>query len=177
LIHDAQGNPLAGAWVAGIAEYGSLTHKLPDATTTIYALNPEKPRTLAIYHPDKSLGGTVIVRGDEKEPVVAKLDRMGQLSGRLLDADGTPLVGAQVSIGPQSHPGQELYRVASPAGKPVLTDKNGRFVLSGVIPGMSFSLQTQRDQERFRGNPRIGWRQLKPGETLDLGDRTMEPIR
>jgi len=177
MIQDAQGNSLEGAWVAGIAEYHPIIGKLPDATTTIFALNPEKPRTLAIYHPDKNLGGTAVVRGDEKEPVVAKLDRMGEVTGRFLDADGNALAGALVSIRPQNSATGELYRQTNPAGKPVLIDKDGRFVLKGVIPGISFSLQTQRGTEWFRGNPRIGWRQLKSGETLQLGDRTMEVNR
>jgi len=176
-VQDAEGNPLAGAWVAGLTDHSPITYKLPEATATVFALNPEKPRILTIYHPEKNLGGTITIRSDEKEPLVAKLDPAGRLTGRLLDLDGSPLVGAQVSIGPQSYISRDLYQKANPTGKPIRTDKDGRFTLTGIVPGISFSLQTQREQAYFRGNPRIGWRQLKPGETLDLGDWRMEPIR
>ncbi len=176
-VQDAEGNPLTGAWVAGLAAYGPITFKLPEATTTVFALNHEKPRTLTVYHPERSLAGTVTIRGDEKEPVVVKLGTVGKVIGRLVEVDGSPLAGAQVSISPRSPTCGELYRKASPVGTPVLTDKDGRFTLSGVIPGISFSLRTRRGQDQFRGNPRIGWRQLKSGESLDLGDQPMEPIR
>lgn len=176
-VQDTEGNPLAGAWVAGLTDSWPITYKLPEATATVFALNSEKPRILTIYHAGKNVGGTVTIRGDEKEPLVAKLDPAGRLTGRLLDLDGAPLVGAQVSIGPQSRISRDLYRIANVDGNSVFTDKDGRFTLTGIVPGIAFSLQTQREQVYFRGNPRIGWRQLKPGETLDLGDWKMEPIR
>jgi hypothetical protein len=177
-IQDPKGNPLSGAWVAGLTDHSPITYKLPEPTVTVYALNPEKPRVLTIYHPEKNLGGTITIRGDEEQPLVAKLDPAGRMTGRLLNLNGTPLAGAQVSIGPQSYIGRDVYyRMPNPTGKPVFTDKDGRFTLTGIVPGISFSLQTQREQVPFRASPRIGWRQLKPGETLDLGDWKMEPIR
>src|SRR5262249_14895919 len=100
-VQDADGQPLAGAWVAGLADHWPITYKLPEPSATIYALRPEKPRTLAVYHPEKKQGGTVSIRGDEKGPVIVKLGSVGSLTGRLLDADGNPLARAEVSINAQ----------------------------------------------------------------------------
>jgi hypothetical protein len=175
-VQDADGNPLAGAWVAGVADHWPITYKLPEPTATIYALDPEKPRTLAVYHPDKKIGGTVTIRGDENAPVIAKLGPLGKVTGRLLDVDGQPLTGAEVSVNARGTAG-ELYRFANPSGKPVRTDRDGRFTLPGVVPGVTFFVQIQRGETFFRGKPRLGLRQLKPGETLDLGERTVEVLQ
>jgi hypothetical protein len=176
-ILDAKGKPLAGAWVAGLTQHWPITYRLPEATATVYALHPERPRTLVVYHPGKKLGGTVTIRGDEIEPVVIKLEPLGKVKGRLLEADGEPLAGATVSVRAQGMIGRELYRFAQPSGKPAITSKQGRFTLSGVVPGMAFTIGCRKEQHFYGGNPKIGLQELKPGETLDLGDQTMELIR
>ena len=121
--------------------------------------------------------GLATIRGDETEPVIVKLGPVGTLTGRLLDTDGNALTGATVSIYARGMIARELYRFATPTGKPVVTDKNGRFTLTGVVPGVLFSLQVQKGDDYFAGKPRLGQRQLKPGERLNLGDRTMESQR
>jgi hypothetical protein len=173
-IQDAAGKPLAGAWVAGLTDHWPITFRLPEPTAKVYALNPDRPRELTLFHPGKQLGGTVLIRGDEKEPVVAKLEPLGRVTGRFLDEDGNPLAGAEVSIAARGLTGRELYRFASPSGKPVVADKEGRFTLTGVVPGVSFYIQTHKGERYFRGKPKIGLLKAKPGETLDLGDRTLE---
>jgi len=176
-IQDADGKPLIGAWVAGLTDSWPITYRLPEATATVFALDPEKPRTLALFHADRQLGGTVVVRGDEKKPVVAKLAPLGKVVGKLLDTDGGPLGGAEISVSSPSQIVSELYRFAHPTEKPVVTDREGKFTLTGVVPGVSFYLQTRKGQQFFIGKPKIGLWQVKPGETLDLGDRTMEAQR
>jgi hypothetical protein len=176
-VQDADGKPLAGAWVAGLTAHWPITYRSPEATATVYALNPERPRTLVVFHPDKALGGTVTVRGEEKEPVIVKLAPVGKVLGRLLDTDGNPLAGAAVSVGAPSETVRELYRFANSTGKPAVTDKEGRFTLPGVVPGISFYLQTWKGNSYFTGKPKIGLLKLTPGESLNLGDRAMEVQR
>jgi len=174
-VQDAGDKPLPGTWASGLTDHWPIAYKLPEAAATVYALNPDKPRTLAFYHPDKKLGGTATVRGDEKEPVVVKLAAMGKVSGQLLDADGKPLEGVDVSINPPGTIGSELYRFAAPSGKPVRTDKDGRFHIEGVVPNLKFWMNLRRERTFFVGEPRIGVRQVKPGEALDLGAVSVKP--
>jgi RNA polymerase sigma factor (sigma-70 family) len=176
-VEDADGQPLAGAWVAGLTDHWPVTYRLTGATAPVLALNPNRPRQLAAFHPERKLGGTVLVRGDEKEPVALALGPVGSVAGRLLDADGQPLAGASVSIYGTGSIGGELYRFARPTGSPVVTGKDGRFTVNGVVPGVPFYLQMQQGKSYLGGRPKIGVRQLKPGETLDLGDRRTEPLQ
>ncbi len=175
-VEDADGKPLAGAWVAGLTEQWPITYRLPGATGTVYALSPERPRTLVLFHPEKKLGGTLTVRGDEKEPVVARLGPAGRVTGRLLGADGRPLAGAEVSVSPQGLAARELHRFAGPTGEAAVTDKDGRFSVSGVVPGVSVVLRVRKGGSLLISKPRVGQRllKLKPGESLDLGERRME---
>ncbi|HTU91600.1 MAG TPA: sigma-70 family RNA polymerase sigma factor, partial [Gemmataceae bacterium] len=109
-VQDADGKPLAGAWAAGLTDHPLwlTTYKLPEATATVYALNPDEPREMAFFHAEKKLGGTATVRGDEKGQVVVKLAPLGQVFGRLLDADGNPLEGKEVLLSAQTRSGGEL---------------------------------------------------------------------
>jgi len=175
-VQDPDGQPLAGAWIAGLTEHWPITFHVTEPTVTVYALNPEKPRTVAIYHPEKKLGGIATIRGDENEPVVAKLGPLATISGRFIDTDGAPLAGAEISINGQG-PANELYRFANPSGKPVTTDKDGRFTVAGVVPGITFYLQTRQGEKYYGGKPKLGLLQLKPGEARNLGDRTMEQLQ
>jgi RNA polymerase sigma factor (sigma-70 family) len=176
-LQDADGKPLTGAWAAGLTAHFPITYRLPAATATVYGLDPKRPRTLVFFHAGKRLGGTAVVRGDEKEPVAVKLGPVGQVSGRLLDTDGNPLDGVEVSINPTEEVGSELYRFAKPSGKPTRTDKDGRFRVGGVVPGMKFWLGLRRNQTFLVGEPRIGTKQVKPGQALDLGDVRVKPAQ
>jgi RNA polymerase sigma factor (sigma-70 family) len=174
-IQDDEGQPLAGAWVAGLTEHWPITHQVMEPTATVLALTGDQPRTLVLFHAAKKLGGTVTIRGDEKEPVVARLAPLGSVTARFVDADGNPLAGATIEINADD-PASELYRFANPIGKRVVTDKDGRFHLPGVVPGVSFFLQTRLGDSWYRGRPKIGRLQAKPGETIDLGQRTLEKL-
>jgi hypothetical protein len=176
-VQDPDGKPLAGAWVAGLADHWPITFHLPASEAKVYALDPKKPRTLAVFHPGKKLGGTATLRGDEKEPVVVRLAPVGSVSGRLMESDRTPLSRAEVSINPRSEIGRELYRFAMASGKPVHTDADGRFTLSGVVPGLPFYLGIRKGEHFYGGKPKIGLQQCKPGQKLELGERTMEVLR
>jgi len=175
-IQDGAGKPLSGAWVAGLTDSWPITYRLQQSSATVYALNPDKPRILAIYHPEAKLGGTVTMRGDEKVRVVAKLSPLGKITGRLVDAEGNPLTGAKISIDGRTLIFRELHRFAQPTGSKAATDSEGKFCLDGVVPGVNFSLQIQDGERVFGGKPRIGVRRLAAGETLNLGDRIVEPL-
>src|SRR5258706_224906 len=67
-------------------------------------------------------------RGDAPEPVTVKLEPCGSASGRIVDGDGQPLVGFKFGLGGWG------------GSQHATTDKDGRFRVEGLIPGMSHEL-------------------------------------
>jgi RNA polymerase sigma factor (sigma-70 family) len=173
-VVDDAGKPLEGAVVTGLTSGWAMPFTLPKDTATIYALNADNPRTLFLMHAGRKLGGTLAVKGDESEPVTAKLVPLGSISGKLIDTDGSPIVGVAVTLNFPSGGGNTLYRDANLSRAPVVTDKDGVFRLDNVVPGAKFYLNMTRKQEYFIGEPKIGLRQVEPGKTLDLGMLTVK---
>jgi RNA polymerase sigma factor (sigma-70 family) len=173
-VEDADGKPLTGATVAGITASWPPTFTLPTDTTTVYALDPARPRTLYLLHQEKKLAGWVRVRGDEKEPVTAKLAPAGSVTGKLVDPDGQPIGGVAVSLQFPPGAGNDLYRDIY-AGRPAaVTDKDGAFRVDAVVPGVKFTLSLTKGQSYFLGEPRIGQKQAEAGKTLELGSLTVK---
>jgi hypothetical protein len=174
-VQDADGKPLAGVWAEGLTDDWPYTHQLPEATATVFALSPDKPRTMVFYQAAKKLGGLATVRGDEKETVIVKLSPLGSVFGRLLGEDGIPLKDVEVSIHFDWSIGRELYRMAAPSGKPVRTDKDGRFRIDGVVPNLKFDLQLRQGRTTLIRAERFGVLQVKASEIANLGDVKVKP--
>ncbi|HEY7154140.1 MAG TPA: sigma-70 family RNA polymerase sigma factor [Gemmataceae bacterium] len=175
-IEDADGKPLTGTTVAGVAVLGQDTFTIKEARCTIFALDPKKPRRLFFWHAERKLAGTLILRGDEKEPVVVRLGRARAVTGRLLDRGGQPLAGADVFLNWSDPAGSQLYGGAQVRPR-VRTSKDGRFRFEGIVPELKFRLGISRGETSFLGDPPIGVRQVKLGETLDLGDIRVKPAQ
>jgi hypothetical protein len=176
-VQDPAGQPLAGAWISGLTDSRAGIFRATEPVVTVYALDPAKPRTLAIYHPERKLGALVTVHGDEKEPVAAKLAPLGRIIGRLLDQDGKPLAGLEVWLLHKNFKVLDLYTFARPGDNKARTDKDGRFTIDGFFPAIPFGLAFTKDQQHYIHRPSIENRELKPGETLDLGNLPLEPFR
>ncbi|HKB01179.1 MAG TPA: sigma-70 family RNA polymerase sigma factor [Gemmataceae bacterium] len=176
-VQGPDGQPLAGATVAGLTASWPATYTLPTDTATVYALDPARPRTLYLLHPEKKLAAWVRVRGDEKGPVTVKLAPVGVVTGKLVDPDGRPVAGVMVNLQFPSGPGGDLYRETL-AGRPMaVTDKDGAFRVEPIVPEVKFGLSLTKGQMYFQGEPRIGQREVKPGQTLELGALTVRGRR
>ncbi len=174
-IEDPEGKPLTGTTVAGVTAKWPIVHPIKDATCTVLALDPKKPRRLLFYHAERNLGGSLTVRGDEKERLTVRMAPVGTVTGRLLDRDGQPIVGAFVDLNPPDNTARELYRQLAQRRQPIRTDKDGRFRLEGIVPNVQFMLSIYQGRTFLVGEPRIGAKQVKPGETLDLGAIRVKP--
>jgi hypothetical protein len=117
------------------------------------------------------------LRGDEKEPPVVRLKPAGSAIGRILDRDGQPLAGADIEISGLDQITSEFYRQLRLRQQPIRTDKEGRFRVEGIVPQVKFTVNITKGRTYFVGEPRIGVKQVKPGETLDLGDVRVKPAR
>ena len=121
------GEPLTGVTVTGLFQRSFDT--LKGAEFTVRAVNPRATRQLTFYHKDKNLGFFLKeLRGDAPEPLTVKLEPCGSASGRIVDGDGQPLAGFRFGLGGWG------------GSQQAITDKEGRFRVEGLIPGMSYGL-------------------------------------
>jgi RNA polymerase sigma factor (sigma-70 family) len=174
-IEDADGKPLRGTTVAGVTAVWPSPIPIKDATFTVFALDPKKPRRLLLYHGERNLAGSLLVRGDEKEPPTARLTPTGAVSGRILDREGQPIAGAEIQLSSPEQAANVLYQQLDQKRKPIHTDKEGRFRITGIVPEVKFNLNIYQGRTFLVGEPRIGVRQVKSGETLNLGDVKVKP--
>jgi RNA polymerase sigma factor (sigma-70 family) len=189
------GQPLAGVLASSLRHdwYVDAWPPLPKSGEfTAIGLDPEHPRLICFADHEKKLAGSVVLRGDEKEPVTVKLEPSASVTGRLLGADGQPIknVALWFTQLPPLKPGQPramdvgIHVVARLPGKnpDPRTDENGRFKVECLIPGLKYHLAWMDtsgafDEDHFRWKGLVFSNLvLKPGEAKDLGDVKLQPF-
>jgi RNA polymerase sigma factor (sigma-70 family) len=182
------GKPVAGAHAAGLAAtpqfFDHSAGKLDKATFTVSALHPTKPRTLLVVHPEKKLAKVQTVRPDEAGLLVVRLEPSGALAGRLVDAAGKPLAGlkvsAMLSFNPENSKGLPAeLRFNGPTWSKLIngeatTDEQGKFRIDGLVPGLKYLLNVQKEMEFLAGYTRDGLT-VEPGKVQDLGEVKDKP--
>jgi hypothetical protein len=172
-LQDAEGEPLAGAVVAGVSAQTLRAVPFKTATGRIYALDPDHPRPVVFLHVERKLAAVVTLRGGEKEPMTVRLAPVGVLTGRVLDEDGQPVAGAEVYT-LYTSVGRELTKSQSRWSLP-RTDKEGRFRLEAVVPGLSMDLRFLKGRQRLVPQARLEIEPLQSGQTRDVGDVRVKP--
>jgi protocatechuate 3,4-dioxygenase beta subunit len=167
------GRPLNGISIQASLGYGPGIdiRDLPTPRFTLYALNPEKPRPFFFYHYGKKLAAAVVFKGDEPEGFSVRLRPTATITGRLLDTDGAPLAGASIA---GDIKGGQLNLAQGWGGffwgK---TDKEGRFRIEEIIPGVQVGANLQWSKpvnNSLVGDVVFDRLTLQPGEVRDLGD-------
>jgi RNA polymerase sigma factor (sigma-70 family) len=167
-VVDPAGKPLPGAQVMGLYPHGGRSEPLAGADFTAVAIEPGQPRRLVVRHAARKLAGTVVLRGDEAQPVIVKLEPLAAVMGRLLDSDGKPLAGVPVT----ADIGDPLVSEALPEKdpQPILSDAAGRFHIDGLTAGLKLSIRALDKANKGSTSHVVGGIILSPGKTRDLGD-------
>lgn len=176
-LQDDKGKALTGCVAGGLMDHEGNAITLTEASCTVYALNPKRPRKIAFVHPQRRLVGLLTVRGDEKEPLTVRLKPTGVLAGRLLDASSQPLAGIRIGyylFDNRAALNLDFQRRLRQA--PIVTDADGRFRIDGMIPDLEIDLLLRKDKGYLGLNPPLGRRKVQSGKTLDLGDLRTKPI-
>jgi len=163
------GEPVAGALMLGARDHFEAwsDQPLPSADFEVHSLGSDAKRGLLFYHEAKQLAGAYVIKPDEAGPVTVRLEPCGALTGRLVDAGGLPQAGAQMKWYRPIEGGDSRFEKGSLPSR-IKTDKDGRFRVAGLVPGLKYSL--------YLSNGRVvaGWpvkdATIKAGEVKDLGD-------
>src|SRR5262249_44275573 len=93
-VVDPDGKPISGVIVKGPWGYPSAPQvPLAPPRSSPPAIDPSRKQSFFFTHRDRKLGAVVVFKRDETEGVTVKLQRLGVITGRLLDPDGAPLAG------------------------------------------------------------------------------------
>jgi protocatechuate 3,4-dioxygenase beta subunit len=136
---------------------------------TIGGLDLSRPRRVTAYLPGRKLVGSIWLKGDEVGPLTVPLVPWGTVVGRAVDATGTPLSGRRANLvggitWPAS-PTEGPWR-PGPANTLPSTNKEGRFQIDELIPGLEYSATFGN----LRGDAGFQGVVVAPGEVKDLGD-------
>ena len=170
-VEDAEGKRVPGAIAAGLSPAPDNTEELKDAAFTAAALEPRHPRIVAAIHPQRKLAGTVQLGGDEKQPAVLRLRKWGAVTGRALDANGEPVAGLAVRV--LFHDFRQRFVETADnlvRGKPVYTDRDGRFRIDVPFADQEFSIMLVKEGRLVNIDKALPPRNVAPGEVKDLGD-------
>lgn len=166
------GSPLAGTIAFGVGDGGERA-EVASSEFTVSGLAPSMGRLVVVRHDAKRLIGTANVPGSGGSVVVAKLQPWGTFTGRLVNENGEPIDAVGLELipwaGPKMTPGGPL-----PDGH-VRVEKDGRFRISGVVPGVKYYLALLENGVQLKGYAVKG-AMVEPGQAKDLGDLKTTPI-
>ena len=149
------GQPLSGTALAGLNGLAE-DMVLEDASFNVRGLNPHQNRALVFHHYKLGLGKTLIVHGEQTEPLTVQLEPCGSVVGRLVDKGGKPISAAGLGLNARDG------RLSSGAQ----TDQQGRF-RAAVVPGRKYWLGAFPPFRLVAGDQAV---ELKSGQVKDLGD-------
>jgi beta-lactamase regulating signal transducer with metallopeptidase domain len=177
-MEDPNGMPLAGTVVSGMTAVPPVAFRVNDDHCTIYALDLANPRDVLFYHPDRELAGHLVVRGDETQPLVARLVPTSTVRGRAVDATGVPLRRALVKVFyTAGRAGTDLDQYLRQRHPEPRTDDEGNFELKGFIADLPFTLHLQNNRVIFKPDRLEDLRRTiaaavanRAGQIVDLGN-------
>jgi len=170
----------------------------------VLGVEPGKPRLVCFLEPKLKLAGSVVIRGDEKAPIIVKLQPAASVKGRLVDVDGEPVKQARLGFDelPPVRRGEARLtetgtliqfqmsalvggnRVVTNAGNGArpITDDDGKFTIDGLVPGLKYNMVCY-DRKKAAAAEGMSWNGVvfrdivfKAGEAKDVGDLKVQPF-
>jgi beta-lactamase regulating signal transducer with metallopeptidase domain/protocatechuate 3,4-dioxygenase beta subunit len=164
-IVDADGKPVPDATVTG-GNRLRVGEGTPDALFGLASFRPDEVRSVVVRHDARKIGKVVRLRAGEgaKGPVVVTLAPMATIKGRVVDADGNPVLGATVRV--DVEPTEGFIQIFAN----VVSDRDGRFEVLNVPTGCDYGLVAEAGTMIKERRVAFGKATVKPGETSDVGE-------
>jgi RNA polymerase sigma factor (sigma-70 family) len=189
-LTDSDGKPVAGTQVVGISD-DAAPQKLATEKFVASGLQTQAKRALIFLHEEKKLGAVIGVGGDAEKPLDVKLQPLGALKGRLVDADGKPMSGRVIVVRlvldskkfcnlPHEWSNLGGFFNIQPGSWQDFTSRkltsrdDGTFIVEGLIPGERYDLYAgigdlvrSRTAQVTHRHERL---MVEPGKATDVGD-------
>ena len=164
------GRPIAGTRVFGPLKGSLAGEVISSAEFTIVHPKPGTAESMLVVREDQSEGCLLQIKGNEPDPISVKLQPTATITGRLVDENGRPRAGLPLAV-TQDLGNARFDRFTDRAP----TDADGRFRLRGLVPGVSYTLEILKNNEKNFSDRALGYLRktrwtVKPGETQDWGD-------
>jgi RNA polymerase sigma factor (sigma-70 family) len=184
VIRGAGGRLPAGLFAVGQSE-ATETKPVAGDTVLLRGLVPGRSRAVVLIDEAKALGAVAAVAGDAEMPVTITLQKLGSITGRVLDTEG-PAASAEVHLWLVLDPrrydnlpsefsgvfGVEPGAWQDFTGRATRADKDGQFTITGLLPGQRYRLvagynleKPDREVLHVRSDVTV-----KPGEAAALGE-------
>src|SRR5579883_487897 len=159
------GKPLAGVQIVGLNSTWTDADKTAqkDPEFTVRGVEPGRERKLIFCQEEKHLGKVLQLRGDEKGSLTVKLEPLGIVTGRMINAEGRPLAGLTVRV----------RQVHSTFDRQTTTDSDGKFRVESLLPRSKFLLAVAYGDPWKRLSLRVYIDEglsVESGERKNLGD-------
>jgi protocatechuate 3,4-dioxygenase beta subunit len=161
------GAPVANVEALGQEEKGGFFSDVAGGKFTVFNYDPAVPRDLFFKANGNSLVGHLHLEGAPPAELVVTLQPAVTVHGRLIETEtGDEAVGYDVHCD-SSKKGK--FRIDG-----VITDKNGRFEIKGLLAGNVFKMDASNPQRFVNGKNgfTIDLTKARPGDVLELGDVT-----
>jgi RNA polymerase sigma factor (sigma-70 family) len=178
---DADGKAVTGAQSFGLGNQrkrsGEWSKPAAEARFTALALQMHEKRRVMFVHTERKLAGTVVVVGGAKDPVEVRMEPWGEVTGRLVGADGKPVAGRITALWDVVRL-PDLDLGSSPlcwsGGDAVTVGADGRFRITGLVPGLKYRWSADGLREGKKYQPVMIPAVIpKAGQTTELGDVTV----
>ena len=153
---DPDGRPVGRASAFGLHVL-SFWDDVDGRGLTVTGLERDRPRQVLFLNAERTLGRVITLPGDERGPLTVTLQPCGTLVGRVIDGQGRPRPNVGVSSSVQ-------IGTFGLAHQQARTDADGRFRITGLLPGLSYGLAIDKRSERVDDIT------VRSGEVKDLGD-------
>lgn len=154
--------------VYGVGPLDMMYVPLPSSDFRVLQYRADRPRLLLFSSPKARLAMAVRVEGLQAGPLDVQLGPAGALAGRIIDRSGKPAPGLHLTSALRVSKPEDLKdSAASLPERYYTTDREGRFRVEGLAPGIKYSLIIASTRQELATDVKVG-----AGETKDLGDLT-----
>lgn len=189
VVSDPEGEPVEGASVRTKAHL-SLNSYFPIEGQTdedgkylldqLYltqsAVQELMEEEVIIRNRENTLGARLLIkRPDDDAPLEQrleiKLQPLGAVAGRTVDLQGQPVAGTSIYLYKRNH----QQNGSSATGDSTTTDREGRFTLRGVLPGVEHSLSLRHTRYKVPNSIHLRF-QIEADESHDFGEITIASL-